>query len=99
MNDFTSEEKTKVYGNTNPHPCFYLKIARSSCDQAAIKLAAVYLNYFSVRQQQQTSQTKRSVSQNQQQQNWFGDNTEQKRKGNVEKEKRNRMGLYHRTSS
>ncbi len=34
MNDFNSEEKTKVYGNTNPHPCFCLKIARSSCDQA-----------------------------------------------------------------
>jgi len=31
-------------------------------DQAAIKQAAVYLNYFSLRQQQQTSQVKRSVS-------------------------------------
>ncbi len=48
-------------------------------DQAAIKQPAVYLNYFSLRQQQQTSQIKRSVSpkKNQQQQNWFGDNTEQ----------------------
>jgi hypothetical protein len=70
-------------------------------DQAAIKQAAVYFNYFSLRQQQQTSQIKRSVSQkeNQQQQNWFGDNTEQKRKGNVEKAKRNRVGLYHPISS
>jgi hypothetical protein len=35
MNDFNSEKKTKVYGNTNPHPCFCLKIARSSCDLAS----------------------------------------------------------------